>query len=1303
MVLGSLGFAPIHELAQKKSLKEEILAFPGDESLITAICLDPTEKFAFVAKGSNKLYAVDLAVGDKRPFISKIVQLDTAVVEVSSTKDFGLWVLLESGKLLNFNSPQLQEGKLEIPVKEPIGCMSKIEGNLMALGGKNSSKIHLIYLDSPEIEVEEISVPFEELECGSIGISSIFSFQNGNSLLFSCKPEVPDNDDVRLLLLENILEENGKGEGLKFSHYYDPCASRPPRTNQFYYLNAGKWSDDLVEFVVIGNYASPDIGICGRVSTDGNFEAFYIDNDEGLAQLPFINGDSTFPVGMALDFSSKIPLENLVDPDAEAYPPAPILWVLTDSGHLCPFSMLKTDLTEPLSFMKSVPIVNAFEESIGSTEIPKVITAVTTPQTPSKVPLQQLASLQKSTSTEIKPLDSPSTPATTFSGFKLAPVVTETKPAIPVTTGKKTESVTSTVTPSKPFANEPPEPVLVRKEEKMESISVGPYQSILLTEIAATHAAMQEDIFALKQLSLKNSLLLRQNSQKYFNSLGSLEIYAVSLEKLLKSSENVFAGVKDKVEALKFSLNELMGHAQSVKSNWNRIKQDRKINWDARVKSLTAVSEDLFDKIDRLRNFLSNPTEASKYRATLKSFVDSAQEKVQLLMAHLSGLFVASKSEDNSEFYADLGALNLSLSSSSSGDNLLDQLNVLSLNSSHADSSSKIEKRNKSLLNSVKSRGARLLIPSRAALISPSAQTEKALKLSAEDENLISSFVSAIKLTEEVPEFAETAAFAKLSLNEDPKVAETKIVESKPIEAKITELKPIEPKITDTKPIESKITDTKPTFSFNAPSTAKPAVATDYKPSFNFNLPSESKFTTGSKPIEATESKPFGFKVTEPKPVESKPFEFKVTETKPAETTESKPFGFKIAETTESKPFEFKVTETTDSKPFEFKASPAAPVKPSFSFAPAAPADKSDEPKTTSFSFKPSDTTESPRLSSPEISTVTATETATASSNVSSTKIPSIFTVTTSNETETSVLPAEPVSVLKKESPLPTFESLSFGSKSQEQDNAEIKPFPSIFGVKPSVSDDVKEVSETESKSPEVKEPEITKADVSEKEKEAVSPISSSSGFSFGFKPTELSSPKATEASTQPQTSHEPSNLTSPQTQTSQPAQTQTSQTQPFSFSFAPSSTQPTASTGFSITTKPSFPSPAPAPAPAFGATSMPTGPTFGSTSIPAFGTTSLPTAPAFGQTSLPSFGGFGSNSGSGFAAFAASTSASNSGFSAFASDNNNANNGGSLTFASFLPSDKKQQDSNNNNNNNNTANKPSNPSSTFSFTGFRE
>jgi hypothetical protein len=271
----------------------------------------------------------------------------------------------------------------------------------------------------------------------------------------------------------------------------------------------------------------------------------------------------------------------------------------------------------------------------------------------------------------------------------------------------------------------------------MESLSVGPYQSILLTEIAATHAVMQDDIFILKQLSLKNSLLLRQNSQKYFNSLGSLEMYAISLEKLLKSSGNVFSSVKDKVEALKFNLNETMGKSHQIKNNWNRIKQDRKIDWNSRVRSLTTISEDLFERIDRLRNFLSNPAEAAKYRATLKIFVESVQEKIQLLMAQISGLFVAGQNEEISGFYADLEALNLDISWENC-DNLLDQLNILSLTGGAVSESSgvNLEKRNKSLLNAVKSRGSRLQIPTRPPLpVSPSAQTEKALKLSLPDTN----------------------------------------------------------------------------------------------------------------------------------------------------------------------------------------------------------------------------------------------------------------------------------------------------------------------------------------------------------------------------------------------------------------------------------------------------------------------------------------------------------------------------------------------------------------------------------------
>ena len=1225
---GSLGFAPIFELAEKETLKEEFLAFPGDESPILALCLDPSERFVFVAKSSNKLYSIDLAVDGgttKRPFISKIVQLESEAIQISSSKDFGLWILLENGKILNFNSPQLQEGKFEIPVKESIGCISQVKENVMALGSKKSSDIYLIYFNS-EIEVEEISVPFDDLDCGSIGISSIFLLPNGNSLLFACKPDNAEVDDVPLLLLENILA-GVDGEGLKFSFYFDPCASRPPRTNQFYFLNAGKWSSNLVDFVVLGNYASPDIGICGRTSFNGEFEAFFIDNDEGLAQLPFINGEVTFPVGMALDFSSKVPLEDLNDPDAENFAPAPILWVLTNSGHLCPFSMLKTDLDEPLNFMKNVPILK-FDDSKDQTLNISVspISVPATPQTPSKVPLQQLASLQKST--EIKPLESPS--------FKPAPVVNEGKKVDPVALPVKLVSSAAPV-----VYVEEPAPVVMRKEEKMESLTVGQYQSILLSEIAATHFAMQEDIFALKQLSLKNSLLLRQNSQKYFNSLGSLENYAESLEKLLKSSENVFAGIKDKVEALKFGLNELMGKAQQVRGNWNRIKQDRKINWDSRVKSLTTISEDLFERIDRLRNFLSNPAEALKYRATLKSFVDSTQEKIQLLMAQLSGLFVVSQNDEISGVFADLGALNLN-SGAPSCDNLLYQLNDLSLVGSEGPII-KTEKRNRSLLNAVKLRGSRLQIPPRisSSTSSSSAQTEKALKLSAEDESLISSFVSAIKLTDEVPEFAEISVLSKLSLNE----------ESKP---------------TAVKPAHAKTSDTKSAFNFDS---SKPQ---DYKPSASFSFPSASKSTESPKPAEDHKSS-FIFSL----PIDSKVAELK-SETKLIDTSVSKPIN--------ARPFDTK-TKTADSNTVAFN-----PVSSSVSFAPISPNVKSNEPTTTSFSFnQPADSEPVSKISTSSVPSSAGT------------KIPSIFTVSTT-PTEDTAVSAERISVLKQESPLPTFNSLDFGSKPATE-STEIKPFPSIFGVKPTANVEKDRLGSVELKSPqgEVKHTEGI-------EKETSFPIASPSGFTFAFKPSEPAFKKATaesalkDAETKPivqpaSTAEAPQSITSPQS-TSQSKtltvpQSQTSAPQLFSFSFAPnSSTAASPSAGFSITAKPSFPNPA-STAPVFGSTSVPT---FGATSLPTAQTVSL--APAFGQTSLSSNGGFGafsSNNESGFAAFAASST--NTGFSSFASINsndNNNNNGNSLTFASFLPADKKQHESPNNNNSQKT-------SSPFSFTGFRE
>jgi hypothetical protein len=1256
--LGALGFAPINNLAVADKLSAEFLSFSDDDSIISSLCLDPSEDFLYVAKGSKIIYAVDLTAEDKKPFCEIKQKLEDVAIECVVSEDHEIFALLQNGNLLNLtriNEKSNCLSQIDLFISEivngPISCASQVRNDLMAVGSKEKPEIYLINLESVDVTYKTISVPFEDLGCGSIGISSVFLFKDENNLLFSCFPENSETDDVPLLLLENISNE----AKMKFSFFFDPCASRPPCQNQFYYqdLPISKLADNLVDLVVVGNYASPDLGICGRLEVGGDFQTFFIDDDEGLAQLPFIKGEVTYPLGLALDLSSKTFLDNLKDPEAKKHPPAPIIWVLTNMGHLCPFSMVKTDETEPFSFMKQVPDIKfptslkSFEDD-SSDELKSVSTSEpdesdeepqtppqkttiaadvsdSTPQTPSKVPLQQLASLQKSA--EIKPAGSNSG----LFSFKPLPVVSEpSKPIVPPATTAKSAcaSVTSQAIAKSKDATQPIaesiETVLVKKEEKMETMNVSSYQNILLAEVAATHAAMQEDIFSLKQLSLKNSLLLRQNSQKYFNFLESLESYAASLEKLVASSDKVFLGIKDRLDEVTIDFKELSGNMIQVKSAWNRIKQDNKINWDSRVRDLSAASQDLFERIDRLRNFMSNPIEASKYRATLISFVRSAQEKVQLLMAHLSNLFV--NQDDNfSAVLADFDGLNLSPSLSSEG--LLDKLGFMSLETSRdnlIDLREKVEKRNKSLLKAVKVRGSRLLIPKKFTPSPTFAFDDKHLKLTAKDESLISSFISAIKLTEEVPEFAETAILAKLSL-EDKELG------------------------------------------------ASPAV----KPSVS--------------PVVASGPAVFEFKPV----AESKPFEFKPTaESKALEFTKSKPFEFKLPKTASAEP---KIMESGTSGIFSFSsitsdkpqsASPAA----SFSFNPLQSKDtiaSSPSVSTISAKAKSETSTFSVKSDASSVSSKSNTSKSSLEFLKETPKIPSIFT------TASQPAAIEQESGLTKEISMPTLDSLNFGSEVKEEKSEAVKSFPSIFGVKTAVKDEDKPEStlkETVTKSDSVKSESTTFnfsspsiSAVSEKKDEPITPVQ---GYS------KESTPEASPA------------LATAPVASAQPA---------FSFSFAPkvekSPIQP-ASSGFSITNKPTFGAPAPS-APVFGSTSIPAplASVFGSTSIPTaasapvFGSTSIPTAPSapiFGSSSLPTasfssvpqpaFGQPAAGS-SGFAAFAAASNQGSTGFSAFAATQSN--NGTGLTFASFLSADKdKKKDQQQGN---------GGAPSSFSFSGFRE
>lgn len=286
-------------------------------------------------------------------------------------------------------------------------------------------------------------------------------------------------------------------------------------------------------------------------------------------------------------------------------------------------------------------------------------------------------------------------------------------------------------------------------------------------------------------------------------------------------------------------------------------------------------------------------------------------------------------------------------------------------------------------------------------------------------------------------------------------------------------------------------------------------------------------------------------------------------------------------------------------------------------------------------------------------------------------------------------------SVLKKESPLPTFDSLGFGADVKEGQDEAVKPIPSIFGVKAAGKEDRyenetlrSETSKSESttyfsfSSPSIS----TTSDKKDKPVAATAPVQ---GFSFSFKP-EISNEPVKDKMVE-EVKGSAKGAVKEQLKDSTPESFPAVTTTPapaFSFSFAPSAEksplQP-ASSGFSITSKPTFGIPS---APVFGSTSFPSAASFGSVP-PAFGQTSFPAAVINAPMPAPA----ASAGSSGFAAFAAASNQGAAGFSAFAAPQGN--NGNGLTFASFLSSDKNKKQ------------EPEQGSSvapsSFSFTGFRE